>query len=52
MLLMLTLEAFCFEDENDYEYEVFFKVFSRIVKNRPQGMFHCIYIYIFFHQKS
>ena len=50
MLLLLTLEAFSFEDENDYEYEVLFKVFSRIVKNRPQGMFHGIYI--FFHQKN
>ena len=51
MLLLLTLEAFCFEDENDYEYEVLFKVFSRIVKNRPQGMFHCIYIFFFSPEK-
>ena len=50
MLLLLTLEAFSFEDENDYEYEVLFKVFLSVVKNRPQGMFHCIYI--FFQQKS
>ena len=26
------LETFRFEDENDYEYEIWFKVFSRIVK--------------------
>ena len=26
-------ETFRFEDENDYEYEVCFKVFSSIVKN-------------------
>ena len=28
---MLT-ETFRFEDKNDYEYEIWFKVFSRIVK--------------------
>ena len=26
------LETFRFEDENHYEYEIWFKVFSRIVK--------------------
>ena len=26
------VETFRFEDENDYEYEIWFKVFSRIVK--------------------
>ena len=28
----LTIETFRFSDENDYEYEIWFKVFSRIVK--------------------
>ena len=51
MLLLLTLEAFSFEDENDYKYEVLFKAFSRIVKNRPRGMFHCLYIF-FFNRKA
>ena len=26
------IETFRFEDEKDYEYEIWFKVFSRIVK--------------------
>ena len=28
------LETFRFEDENHYEYEIWFKVFSRIVKKK------------------
>ena len=28
----MRIETFMFEDENDYEYEIWFKVFSRIVK--------------------
>ena len=31
--LQTLLETFRFKDENDYEYEIWFKVFSRIVKN-------------------
>ena len=29
---MNKLETFRFEDENDYEYEIWFKVFSPILK--------------------
>ena len=29
---LMLIETFRFEDENDYEYEIWFKVFSRIVK--------------------
>ena len=41
-------ETFRFEDENDYEYEIWFKVFSRIVKKliSRNASFY------FFHQKS
>ena len=28
------IEAFRFEDENDYEYEIYLKVFSRILKKK------------------
>ena len=28
----MSIETFRFEDEKDYEYEIWFKVFSRIVK--------------------
>ena len=28
----MILETFKFEDENDYDYEIWFKVFSRTVK--------------------
>ena len=27
-----TIETFRFEDKNDYEYEISFKIFSRIIK--------------------
>ena len=30
--MLQVIETFSFEDENDYEYEISFKVFSRIVK--------------------
>ena len=29
---LMLIETFRFEDENDYEYEIWFKVFSLIVK--------------------
>ena len=35
--------TFRFEDENDYEYEISFKVFSRIVKNIHPGILHCFF---------
>ena len=31
-VLVPVLETFRFEDENDYDYEIWFKVFSHIVK--------------------
>ena len=37
-----------FEDQNDYEYKIWFEVFPRIVKNRHPEIIHCT----FFHQKS
>ena len=37
------LETFRFEDENDYEYEIWFKDFSRIVKNWHPGILHCTF---------
>ena len=30
--MLQVIETFSFEDENDYKYEISFKVFSRIVK--------------------
>ena len=30
--MLQVIETFSFEDENDYEYEISFKVFSLIVK--------------------
>ena len=32
MLFYALIETFRFEDENDYEYEIELKVFSRILK--------------------
>ena len=34
------LETFRFEDKNDYEYEISFKVLS---KNRHPGILHCTF---------
>ena len=31
-IIISLLETFRFEDDNDYKYEIWFKVFSRIVK--------------------
>ena len=47
------IETFRFGDENDYEYEVWFKDFSLIVKknkqtNKQNGLLHCT----FFRHKS
>ena len=43
-----SLETFRFEDENDKEYEIWFKVFRVLSKNRHPGIVHCT----FFRQKS
>ena len=37
------LESFRFADENDYEYEIWFKVFSRIVKRWTRRILHCTF---------
>ena len=37
------LESFRFEDKNDYEYEIWFKVFSRILKNRHPELFSVLF---------
>ena len=46
--LYKSLETFRFEDENEYEYEIWFKVFRVLSKNRHPGILHCS----FFRQKS
>ena len=33
-VLPIILEAFRFDDEKDFDYEIWFKVFSRIVKKK------------------
>ena len=39
--MLQVMETFRFEDENDYEYEISFKVFS--LKNVHPGILHCFF---------
>ena len=44
----MRIETFMFEDENDYEYEIWFQVFSRIInKQTPRNSS----LYFFFTRK-
>ena len=43
-LLRQSLETFRFGDENDYEYDIWLKAFSRILKiDNPELKFHCAF---------
>ena len=38
--LFLSLESFRFEDENEYEYEIYLNVFACVLKKRHPGKLH------------
>jgi len=41
--MLQVIESFRFEDENDYEYEILFKVFRVLSKNIHPGILHCFF---------
>ena len=43
--LKISTETFRFEDENDYEYEIWFKVFRVLSKNRHPKIIQCTFFF-------
>ena len=43
MFVFEAIESFRFDDENDHEYEISFKVFRVLSKNIHPGILHCTF---------